>query len=583
MISTVRADFLDRFEDLPRLVAVRNRAARPWTLPPISADGLREIISGPARLAGLDVSEVEAAMVAEARDEPGALPLVQNALHWLWQQRSDGRLSGRLLNDHGGLAGILSQGADHLLLALGRQRERALELLFRLVKVDPEGPRHTRQRMPLADAVAVAGGGVVGRALVDHLAGTRARGDPEAVGPLRLITVADEAEDPTTGQHRKGWVNLIHETLIRSKGLDAKGQPQPYWPTLWRYIEQHQDRAARRERLQLLAREWKGRKGLARLFGLAGWLELVGFRGLAAPGSIEQRYLRWSTVRGLVLAGVLAMLVGVVGESLHWKTINELPLEAVWTRWAYKLGMVELPFPKPIPISDGTFMMGDEGSPDEQHRVTFGQPFFLGETEVTFAQYDAFATATGRARPNASGFGRDDRPVINVDWSDARAYARWLGAMTGTTCGLPSEAEWEYACRAGTTTAYAVPADTGGSNDIAGKGLANCSGCGREKDIGRTSPVGSFPANAWGLHDMHGNVFEWVEDCWHEGYKDAPGKGQAWVQENGGDCSSRVLRGGSWGFVQDYARCADRFRLVPGARNGDFGFRVVCSSPIVGH
>ena len=315
VVSTVRSDFLDRSDELlPRLVPVRNSRGKLWTLPLISADGLREIISGPARLAGLDVSEVEAAMVAEARDEPGALPLVQNALHWLWQQRTDDRLSGRLLVDQGGLAGILSQGADHLLLALGQQRDRALELLFRLVKVDPEGRRHTRQRMPLADAVAVAGGGALGRTLVDHLAGTRARGDPKAVGPLRLITVADEADELTTDQWRKGWVNLIHETLIRSRGLDAKGQPQPYWPTFWRYIEQHQDRAARRERLQLLAREWKGRKGLARLFGLAGWLELVGFRGLAAPGSIEQRYLRWSTVRGLVLAGVLAMLVGVVGE-----------------------------------------------------------------------------------------------------------------------------------------------------------------------------------------------------------------------------------------------------------------------------
>ena len=88
VISTVRADFLDRFEELPRLVAVRNRAGKPWTLPPISADGLREVIAGPARLAGLDVSEVQEAMVAEAQDEPGALPLVENALQWLWEQRT---------------------------------------------------------------------------------------------------------------------------------------------------------------------------------------------------------------------------------------------------------------------------------------------------------------------------------------------------------------------------------------------------------------------------------------------------------------------------------------------------------------
>jgi hypothetical protein len=265
-------------------------------------------------------------MVAEARDEPGALPLVQNALQWLWEQRTpDGRLSGRLLTERGGLAGILSEGADGLLASLDKQRAGALELLFRLVKVDPEARRHTRQRIPLAEAVAVAGGGEVGRAMIDRLAGTRTLDGQKAGGPLRLITVAEDAGDETTARIGEGRVSLIHETLIRSKGVDAKGQPQPYWPTLWRYVEQHKDRAARRERLQLLAREWKDRKGLARLFGLAGWLELVGFRGLAAPGSIEQRYLRWSAVRASAQAGALAAILGVLGEALYWKTVNESP------------------------------------------------------------------------------------------------------------------------------------------------------------------------------------------------------------------------------------------------------------------
>ncbi len=128
VISTVRADFLDRFDDLPRLVAVRNRLGRPWTLPPIGADGLREIIDGPARLAGLDVGAVREAMVAEARDEPGALPLVENALHWLWTRRDNGRLSGELFTENGGLAGILSRNADRLLDGLDpRERDRALE------------------------------------------------------------------------------------------------------------------------------------------------------------------------------------------------------------------------------------------------------------------------------------------------------------------------------------------------------------------------------------------------------------------------------------------------------------------------
>lgn len=172
LMSTVRSDFLGRFGDnLPRLVAVRNRAARPWTLAPISTESLREVIEGPARLAGLDVSEVTWAMLTEARDEPGALPLVENALDWLWERRADNRLSGRLFTKHGGLAGILSRSADDLLSNLdAEQWNRALELLFQLVRVDPEGSRHARKRLAFDDAVTVAGGGGAGRALVSRLA-----------------------------------------------------------------------------------------------------------------------------------------------------------------------------------------------------------------------------------------------------------------------------------------------------------------------------------------------------------------------------------------------------------------------------
>ena len=137
--------------------------------------------------------------------------------------------------------------------------------------------------------------------------------------------------------------------------------------------------------------------------------------------------------------------------------------------------------------------------------------------------------------------------MINVDWSDARAYAGWLGAMTGTTCRLPSEAEWEYACRAGTTKAYALPKDTGGSDDIGGKKLANCTDCGSEWDGKQTAPVGSFPANAWGLHDMHGNVCEWVEDCWHGKYDWPLRMVEPGSKRMAATAVRRVLRGGSWG------------------------------------
>ena len=214
------------------------------------------------------------------------------------------------------------------------------------------------------------------------------------------------------------------------------------------------------------------------------------------------------------------------------------------------------------------------------HPVTFAQPFYLGRTEVTFREWDACVADGGcnGYRPADQGWGRETRPVINVSWQDAQAYVAWLSRRTGRTCRLPSEAEWEYAARAGTTTEYALPAPDG-SDDIGGKGLANCVTAAVNGTASRPRRSGSFPANAWGLHDMHGNVFEWVEDCWHDELRRRARGRTAWLEEDGGDCGTRVLRGGSWDSDQDFARSADRVRDDPNDRDNDIGFRVVCSSP----
>ena len=173
--------------------------------------------------------------------------------------------------------------------------------------------------------------------------------------------------------------------------------------------------------------------------------------------------------------------------------------------------------------------------------------------------------ATGRDSPRDYGWGRGGHPVIDVSWEDARAYAEWLSAETGERYRLPSEAEWEYAARAGTTTAYSW------GNDI-GQNRANCDGCGSRWDDEQTVPAGSFAANAWGLHDMHGNVWEWVEDCWHDSYARAPADGSTWTR--GGDCGRRVVRSGSWNNAPGYLRSADRLRDGVGNRYDDVGFRL---------
>ncbi|MDR2858021.1 MAG: formylglycine-generating enzyme family protein [Novosphingobium sp.] len=224
--------------------------------------------------------------------------------------------------------------------------------------------------------------------------------------------------------------------------------------------------------------------------------------------------------------------------------------------------------PEMVVIPAGTFMMGspasergrygDEG-PQHQVRVP---AFAAGKYEVTFAEWDACVAdgGCGEYKPDDAGWGRGRRPVINVSWDDAQSYVMWLSRTTGKRYRLLSEAEWEYAARAGTTTAYS----TGVSIDAS---QANF----EERGLARTEAVGNYRANGFGLHDVHGNVWEWVQDCWNESYQGAPADGRA---QTTGDCSQRVLRGGSWGSNAANLRSALRGGLASGARSSFFGFRV---------
>jgi formylglycine-generating enzyme required for sulfatase activity len=150
--------------------------------------------------------------------------------------------------------------------------------------------------------------------------------------------------------------------------------------------------------------------------------------------------------------------------------------------------------------------------------------------------------------------------VVCVSWEDAKTYVEWLGKETGQLYRLPSEAEWEYACRAGTTTRYWW-GDDSPTPEQANFGM----------NVRRTTEVGFYPANPWGLHDMHGNVWEWVEDCWNDSYEGAPNDGSAWTS---GDCSRRVLRGGSWNYEPELLRSALRSVDLTGGRDNYVGFRV---------
>nr|VFK40022.1 MAG: Formylglycine-generating enzyme, required for sulfatase activity, contains SUMF1/FGE domain [Candidatus Kentron sp. SD]VFK45153.1 MAG: Formylglycine-generating enzyme, required for sulfatase activity, contains SUMF1/FGE domain [Candidatus Kentron sp. SD]VFK79362.1 MAG: Formylglycine-generating enzyme, required for sulfatase activity, contains SUMF1/FGE domain [Candidatus Kentron sp. SD] len=232
-------------------------------------------------------------------------------------------------------------------------------------------------------------------------------------------------------------------------------------------------------------------------------------------------------------------------------------------------------------IPAGEFLMGSPREepnhhPDESplHRVEISASFALGVTTVSFDDYDRFAMDTGRRFPDDFGWGRGDQPAIFVNWIDAMAYVAWLSRQTGEKYRLPSEAEWEYAARAGTTTPFA----TGhciGTDEANYDGSVDYAGCGADTGLyrERTVSVGSLPANPWGLHEMHGNVFEWTADCWHPNYHNAPADGSAWGASGKEDCL-HMARGGSWFNVPGYLRSAFRFWFYADATNNNLGFRI---------
>lgn len=249
---------------------------------------------------------------------------------------------------------------------------------------------------------------------------------------------------------------------------------------------------------------------------------------------------------------------------------------------------IDCPEMRPIPA--GSYMMGTSAAEAErlgvaptsrtlpwqqpQHRVTIANPVAFATTPVTRGQYAAFAKEVGEGVAGtgweAPGIKQTDQdPVVRVNWHHAQAYATWLFRKTGKPYRLPSEAEWEYAARAGTTTAYWWGDDAGVNRTV-------CDDCGSEWDGKSTAPVGRFPANPFGLSDMLGQVFEWTQDCWNPGYAGAPADGSPWMT---GDCTQHPARGGSWNLDARISRAGQRGRDGSDYEGNMVGFRVVRDLP----
>ena len=255
------------------------------------------------------------------------------------------------------------------------------------------------------------------------------------------------------------------------------------------------------------------------------------------------------------------------------------------TAWQYYEELAEGVRLEMVQIPGGSFLMGaaegEEKATDAeypQHPVTVDE-FFLGKYPVTQAQWHAVATGLPKIEHDLdrdpSNFKGETRPVERVSWHEVVEFCARLSQATGRDYRLPSEAQWEYACRAGTTTAFSF-------GDIITTDVANYDGNytygqspkGEYRE--QTTPVGSFPANGFGLYDMHGNVREWCLDVWHHNYQGAPSDGRPWLDEEATD-NNRLLRGGSWAITPGLCRCAFRYWVTPDGRYDYIGFRVCCS------
>ncbi|QOL48530.1 formylglycine-generating enzyme family protein [Massilia litorea] len=223
-----------------------------------------------------------------------------------------------------------------------------------------------------------------------------------------------------------------------------------------------------------------------------------------------------------------------------------------------------------VSLPPASYTMGNNASdPSEKpaHPVAITTPFAIGKYEVTVQQWNACVSGGGCpkvAQPANTG---PAAPMRDLSWDDAQQYVKWLAAATGKPYRLPSEAEWEYAARGGTDTPY-----WWGAQMATGK--ANCKECGPPWSSDAPANVGSFAANPWGLHDTSGSVWEWVSDCWHNNFKDAPANGRTWEEPN---CTVRVIRGGSWREGAPYMVVSTRFKYDASVRQLQNGFRVARS------
>jgi formylglycine-generating enzyme required for sulfatase activity len=561
------------------------------SLSPMPKGSYAELVKGPAqRLEGsARAFQIEDALIGalltdvEAGGAKDALPLLAFTLERLYvEYHAGGHLRLAHYEALGRLKGSIEAAVERALKAANadprvpKDRAALLALLRRgfipwLAGVDPDTGAPRRRIARLSEIPAEA------RPLVDHLVEQRL-----------LATDLDAATGEAT-------IEPAHEALLRQLSVlqgwlaEDAGLASRDWAANDRdaaWLTHASDRLAAAERLS--ARP-----------DLAANLEATDRDYLAACRKAESvtksRRRRLQAAIYVLLVGVIAGLVGWINQAAiaeewrWWSTDRPFIAANIWpyvlapsVEHALKPGDIfrecsaehENDYcPEMVVVPAGSFTMGSSATesghqPSEQpqHQVTIAKPFAVSRFELTFGEWNACVDYGDCPQGIAdSEWGRGRQPVVNVTWSDAQRYVAWLSNMTGKPYRLITEAEYEYATRAGSSTAYPWGDDIGHDN-------ANCMDCGSQWDNMQTAPVGSFPANAFSLFDMVGNVWEWVEDCLSENYQGAPEDGSAWIE--GRDCKNRIVRGGSWQNTPDHLRSAARLGPPLGFRDNILGFRI---------
>jgi len=572
-MMSMRSDFLGGLQRDEPLFNARQQI----DVPPLREAELRKVVSRPAELLSarfetpglVDIITRRAA--EDSVKDVGALPLLSYTLDDMWMQMvkgGDGVL--RLPAASFELGGVLVDRANKFLAThLGAEDALRRVLTLRLADVHEDG-EPTRRRAPRSEFSNEEWRLV--SELADH--------------PNRLLVTVT----PESGET---YAEVAHEAIFRR------------WDKLRDWIAAEREFLVWRSGLEAARRAWQaapyGSKNDALLMGLAlaqasSWLAkraedispadrefVVLSRKLA-----QRRRRSAQALIGALAFGILVSLLGwwnnaYVQERWRWFTTIR-PYMSAQVR-PYVLGAAAERALKPmdsfrecakdcpemIVVPAGSFTMGSptnqghDALEEPQHKVTIAKPFAVAKLELTFAEWDACVAYGDCMHVSDSGFGRGQQPAINVSWNDAQRYVGWLSRMTGKPYRLLSEAEYEYAMRAGTQTVYPWGDEIGQEN-------ANCNGCGSQWDGQHPAPVGSFAPNRFGLYDMVGNVWESVEDCGHADYNGAPEDGSAWIE--GADCSGRVVRGGSWLDFPEFLRSAARDGRSIDAQFSNYGLRV---------